>query len=197
MQQLGWSIRIKMDYLTRSDTLIVVFFILKQLYLKEKGRQPYSDVIKRLVQSLLITKVSTRHVEMPDNNSTTANVSTTSSFSSTTLPTISNTNVDFTTTLTTVTTTNAPTITHNGTTVTSTTTPDDNIWDEYGTIIISITCVIIVLLLIFIISLALFSKWKSKRRTEGTYNPSRAENHQYVKNKVIFSIPLPTPERLI
>jgi len=45
--------------------------------------------------------------------------------------------------------------------------------------------------------MALFIKWKEKRRTEGTYNPSRAEKQEHQKNKLVFSIPLPTPERLI
>ena len=74
---------------------------------------------------------------------------------------------------------------------------NDTIWSQYGVIIISVTCVVIVLLLIFIISMALFIKWKSKRRTEGTYNPSRAERQEHLKNKPVFAIPLPTPERLI
>ena len=94
----------------------------------------------------------------------------------------------YTSTLTSVTTT-----TQNGTT----TSPEETIWDQYGVIIISVTCVVIVLLLIFIISMTLFIKWKSKRRTEGTYNPSRAERQEHHKNKPIFAIPLPNPERLI
>ena len=74
---------------------------------------------------------------------------------------------------------------------------NDTIWSQYDVIIISVTCVVIVILLIFIISMALFIKWKSKRRTEGTYNPSRAERQEHLKNKPVFAIPLPTPERLI
>ena len=83
------------------------------------------------------------------------------------------------------------------TTVTTTTTSSPSFWDDNRTIIIVVICVAIVLLIFFVILMALFIKWKEKRRTEGTYNPSRAEKQQNQKNKLVFSIPLPTPERLI
>ena len=50
--------------------------------------------------------------------------------------------------------------------------------------------------LVFAISLFAFMKWKRRRRTEGAYNPSRAEG-QSPKNQFVFAIPLPNPERLI
>ena len=50
--------------------------------------------------------------------------------------------------------------------------------------------------LVFTLSMVSFMKWKQKRRTEGTYNPSRAEG-QPPKNQFVFAIPLPNPERLI
>ena len=82
-------------------------------------------------------------------------------------------------------------------TTVTTTTSSPSFWDDNRTIIIVVICVAIVLLIFFVILMALFIKWKEKRRTEGTYNPSRAEKQQNQKNKLVFSIPLPTPERLI
>jgi len=117
-------------------------------------------------------------VEMPDNNNITTQPVTESSIYTSDL---------FSTTTT----------TQNVTTTSTDENSEETIWTQYGVIIISVTCVVIVLLLIFIISMALFIKWKSKRRTEGTYNPSRAERQEHLKNKPVFAIPLPTPERLI
>ena len=74
---------------------------------------------------------------------------------------------------------------------------DESIWSNYGVVIIATTSVIIFVLIIFIVSMAVFLKWRAKRRTEGAYNPSRAEKQENQKNKLVFSIPLPTPERLI
>ena len=74
---------------------------------------------------------------------------------------------------------------------------DETIWSQYGVIIVSTTSVFIFLVIIFIISMAVFTKWRTKRRTVGAYNPSRAEKQDGQANKVVFSIPLPTPERLI
>jgi len=115
------------------------------------------------------------NVEMQDNNNITTQPITESSIHTSTLPSFNTTSQN----------------------VTTTSSDKHPIWSEYGVIIISITCVVIVLLLIFIISMALFIKWKSKRRTEGAYNPSRAEKQEHLKNKAVFAIPLPTPERLI
>ena len=112
-----------------------------------------------------------RDVEMIENSNTTTHPTEESSSSLTTI---------------------VPTTSHNVTTTAST--PPD---ETNRIIIISVTCVVIVLLLIFIISMAVFIKWKSKRKTEGAYNPSRAEKQEHLKNKPVFSIPLPTPERLI
>ena len=50
---------------------------------------------------------------------------------------------------------------------------------------------------IFAASMAVFFKWRSKRRSEGAYNPSREETQGSRKNQVVFAIPLPNPERLI
>ena len=74
---------------------------------------------------------------------------------------------------------------------------DESIWSQHSTEIIVSTSVIIFVVIIFIVSMAVFLKWKAKRRTEGNYNPSGAEKHENQKNKLVFSIPLPTPERLI
>ena len=79
----------------------------------------------------------------------------------------------------------------------SPTTSTPSFWDENSTTIIIVICIAIVLLILLVILMALFVKWKEKRRTEGNYNPSRAEKYENQKNKVVFSIPLPTPERLI
>ena len=131
-----------------------------------------------------------RHAAMSDNiTSTISPTSTTSnsSFISTLSTTSTDNGVTNTTTITTTIPTDIPT-----------TKPD--VWDQYGVIIISVVSAVIVLLLIFIISMTVFMKWRSKRRTEGAYNPSRAEkleNEIVKKNKIVFSIPLPTPERLI
>lgn len=76
-------------------------------------------------------------------------------------------------------------------------TDEETFWETNRITIIIVLCVAIVLLILFIILMALFIKWKERRRTEGTYNPSRAEKHENQKNKLVFSIPLPTPERLI
>ena len=137
--------------------------------------------------------VKNRHVEMQNNSATTSETTTLTTTTETFIPTGSI--VTSTTTFTSSPATSITSVTSN--TTTSIPTTDPTFWDENRITIIIVLCVAIVLLILFIILLALFIKWKEKRRTEGTYNPSRAEKQEHQKNKLVFSIPLPTPERLI
>lgn len=122
-----------------------------------------------------MSKVKSRHVEMQATDATTLEQTTNgtepSTFTSSIFPSNS--------------------------TVTNSPSPTPSFWDENGITIIIVICVAIVLLILLVILIALFVKWKEKRRTEGNYNPSRAEKYENQKNKMVFSIPLPTPERLI
>ena len=120
-----------------------------------------------------MSKGKKRHVEMQEHNATTTKFTTEASIST-------SSNTTFTS--------QSPTLT---------TSEDKSFWDENRLTIIIVLCVAIVLLIVFIILMALFIKWKERRKTEGTYNPSRAEKQENQKNKLVFSIPLPTPERLI
>ena len=128
-----------------------------------------------------MSKVKSRHVEMQATDATTFKETTDGTKPSTTTSSIYSS-------ISTVT---------NSTSATTSNPDEESFWEEYRTTIIIVICIAIVLLILLVILMALFVKWKEKRRTEGNYNPSRAEKYQNQKNKVVFSIPLPTPERLI
>ena len=69
----------------------------------------------------------------------------------------------------------------------------DSVWIAVGASL----GVFLFLFVVFTASMAVFFKWRSKRRSEGAYNPSREERQGNRKNQVVFAIPLPNPERLI
>ena len=128
-----------------------------------------------------MSKVKSRHVEMQATDATTFKQTSEGTEPSTSTSSINPSN-------STVTDLTSPTTSNPST---------PSFWDENSTTIIIVICIAIVLLILSVILMALFVKWKEKRRTEGNYNPSRAEKYENQKNKVVFSIPLPTPERLI
>ena len=84
-------------------------------------------------------------------------------------------------------------IPHNFTTTTDPNENLDSVWIAVGASLGAFLFAFI----IFTVSMAVFFKWRSKRRTEGAYNPSKEESQRNPKNQAAFTIPLPNPERLI